>query len=58
MDKDLIVEQARKIRQRHAAKFHYDLDAIRRDLQEQERKSERRVVSLTPKRPARWVKTG
>lgn len=58
MDKDPIVEQAQKIPQRHAAKFHYGLDAIRRDLQKQGRKSERRVVLRAPKKPARWVKTG
>ncbi|MCZ7624534.1 MAG: hypothetical protein M5R38_00645 [Candidatus Methylomirabilis sp.] len=38
MWKDPIVEEVRKIRQRHAAKFNYDLDAICRDLQEQEQK--------------------
>ncbi len=56
--KDPIVEQVRKVRQRHAAKFNYDLDAICRDLKEQERKSGRKVVSLLPKRPSRWAKTG
>src|SRR5215468_6383409 len=32
MWKDPIVEEVRKIRERHAAKFKYDLDAICRDL--------------------------
>jgi hypothetical protein len=58
MWKDPIVEEVRKIRERHAAKFKYDLDAICRDLKEQERKSGRRLVSLSAKKPARRAKTG
>jgi hypothetical protein len=58
MWKDPIVEEVRKIRERHAAKFKYDLDAICRDLKEQERKSGRRVVSFPAKKPARGAKTG
>lgn len=58
MRKDPIVEQVRRVRQRHAAKFQYDLDAICRDLKQQERKSGRKVVSLPPRKPARWAKTG
>ena len=58
MWKDPIVEEVRKIREKHVAKFNYDLDAICRDLKEQERKSERKVVSLPAKKPTRRVKTG
>jgi hypothetical protein len=58
MWKDPIIEEVRKIREKHAAKFNYDLDAICRDLKEQERKSERKVVSLPVKKPTRRVKTG
>lgn len=58
MRKDPIVEEVRKIREKHAAKFNYDLDAICRDLKEQERKSGRQVVSLPAKRPTRPAKTG
>ncbi len=58
MWKDPIVEEVRKIREKHAAKFKYDLDAICRDLKEQERKSGRRVVSLPAKKPGRGAKTG
>ena len=49
--KDTIVEEVRKIRQAHAARFNYDLRAIFDDLKEQERRSGRKVVSLPPKRP-------
>jgi len=58
MWKDPIVEEVRKIRERHAAKFKHDLDAICRDLKEEERKSGRRVVSLPAKKPAGRAKTG
>ena len=57
MWKDPIVEEVRKIRQKHAAKFNYDLDAICRDLKQQERKGGRKVVSLPPRKPAPTAKT-
>ena len=57
MWKDPIVEEVRKIREKHAAKFKYDLDAICRDLKEQERKSGR-LISLAAKKPTRGAKTG
>ena len=57
MAKDPIVTAVRRVRERHAAKFNHDLDAICRDLKEQEGKGGRRVVSLSPKKPAPWMKT-
>jgi len=48
---DPIVEEVRKIREEHAARFDYDLERIFQDLKEQERQSGRKVVSLSPKRP-------
>jgi hypothetical protein len=51
------VAAVRRVRERHAAQFDYDLDAICRDLKEQERKGGRRVVSLPPKKPAPWTKS-
>ena len=36
---DPIVDDVRRIRDAHAAQFGYDLDAIYRDIKEQERKS-------------------
>ncbi len=35
---DPIVEEVRRIRDAHAARFGYDLEAIFRDIKEQERK--------------------
>ena len=48
--RDPIVEEIRRIRQKHAEKFNYDLDAIFEDLKRKERQSNRRIVSLGPKR--------
>lgn len=53
MKPDPIIEEVRKVRDAYAKAFNYDLDAICRDLQERQRASKRRVVSLPPKRP-RW----
>ncbi len=50
MWKDAIVEEVRKIREEHAARFDYDLQAIYDDLKETERRSGRKIVSLPPNR--------
>jgi hypothetical protein len=50
MWKDSIVEEIRKIREKHAAKFKYNLNAIFQDLKKQEQESNRKIVSLSPKR--------
>lgn len=55
MWKDPIVEEIRGVRDAHAARFNYDLDAIVNDLREQERKSGRKLVSLPPKPPTLTV---
>jgi len=50
---DPIVDEIRKGREAHAAKFKYDLDAIVRDIRSREGKDGERVVKLPPKsRPA------
>ena len=56
MWEDPIVEEIRKIRQEHAARFDYDLAAICRDLKEQEEQGGRTVVVLEAKRPDRDAK--
>jgi hypothetical protein len=48
---DTIVEETRRIREEHAARFNYDLEAIYRDLKEEEKKSGREVVTLPSKQP-------
>ena len=47
---DPIVDEVRKVRDAHAARFNYDLDAIFRDIKEQERKSGRKFVSFPPRK--------
>jgi len=41
---DPIVDEVRRIRDAHAARFNYDLDAIYQDIKEQERKSKLKFV--------------
>jgi hypothetical protein len=48
---DDIVLEVRKIREAYAQQFGYDLQAIHRDLKEQEQASGRRIVSLAPRIP-------
>ena len=54
--KDNIVEQTRKVREQHAAKFNYDLAAIFKDIKEQELRSGRQVTVLPPKKAVRLSK--
>jgi hypothetical protein len=46
---DPIVAEVRKTRGEHAARFHYDLEAIYRDLKEKERNSGRTYVRYPPR---------
>lgn len=46
---DPIVDEIRRIRDEHAAKFGYDLDALVRDLREQERASGDEFYEFAPK---------
>ena len=51
MTDDPIVAEVRKARDDYAKQFHYDLDAICRDLQQKEQQSGRKLVSFPPKLP-------
>lgn len=51
MWQDEIVEEVREARRIHAAKFEFDLLLIYRDLKQQERQSQRKTVSFSPKAP-------
>lgn len=51
MWQDEIVEEVRKVRQEHAARFDYDLDAIVADFKKREQEGAHRVVSFPPRRP-------
>ena len=50
MWQDPIVEEVRKARDTHAARYNFDLKAIYLELKKAEQKSERRKVSFSPKR--------
>ncbi len=54
---DEIVEEVRAVREAHAARFGYDLDAIYQDLKAQEEQSQQQVVTLSPRRKRRQRKT-
>jgi hypothetical protein len=43
---DPIVDKVRSFRDAHAARFKYDLDAILRDIKQQEKQSGRKFVSF------------
>ena len=45
---DPIVDEVRRVRDAHAARFNYELDAIFRDIKEQEKKGGRAFVSFAP----------
>jgi hypothetical protein len=47
---DPIVEEVRKLRENHAARFNFDVDAIFEDLKRLERECGCAVVSREPKR--------
>jgi len=53
MCEDDVIREVRAAREEYCRQFGYDLRAIVRDLREQERAGDRRVVSLPPRRPAR-----
>ena len=49
MWQDLIVEEVRKVRDAHAAKYNYDLEAIYKALKEEEAMSGHEFVKLPPR---------
>ena len=49
MARDPIVDEVRQFRDAYAKRFHYDLEAICRDIRAGQTQSGRRVVSLSPK---------
>ncbi len=51
--KDTIIAELRKVRDQHAARFNYDLDAIAADLQKREKSTPRKLVNRKPRRVAK-----
>ena len=54
---DPIVDEVRRVRDAHAAKFGYDLRAVFRDLKAEQAASGRVYVRLEPRRPVVDSKT-
>jgi hypothetical protein len=52
MWRDPIVEEIRKLREEYAARFNYDIKAICYEARKHQETSERKTVSLPPKRVA------
>jgi hypothetical protein len=50
MKEDAVVAEVRRIRDEHAARFNYDLDAIVEDFRKREKEGDSPVVSLPSKR--------
>jgi len=48
---DPIVDEVRRVRDAHAARFNYDLDAIFRDIKEREKKSGLKFVQGVARQP-------
>lgn len=49
---DPIVDEVRKARDAHAARFNYDLDAIFQDIKEREKKSGMKFIQGVARQPA------
>ncbi len=49
MARDPIVDEIRQFRDAYAQRFHYDLEAICRDIRTKQAQGGRKVVSLPPK---------
>ncbi len=48
---DPIVDEVRKVREAHASRFNYDLDAIFLDIKRQEKESGCTFTSFPPRKP-------
>ena len=48
--KDNIIAEIRQVREAYAERFNYDVYAMLRDIKERQMQSDRKTVSLPPKR--------
>jgi hypothetical protein len=51
MSSDPVVDEIRAIRERLAARFNFDIDAMVKDAQQRDAAGDRKVVRLPPRRP-------
>ncbi|CAN5514604.1 hypothetical protein BH11PLA2_BH11PLA2_09270 [soil metagenome] len=52
------IEEIRRYREAHAAKFNYDLDAMFADMQERQRTSGRTILCRRPDGTEYWTRNG
>ncbi len=57
MSQDPIVKETRELREEYAAKFNHDSDAIFDDILKRQIQTDRKVVSLSPRKPLSTVKS-
>jgi hypothetical protein len=50
MRDDPVVEEVRRAKEEHAARYNYDIHAMGKALQEEQKRSGREVVTVPPKR--------
>jgi len=50
MRNDPVVEEVRRIKEEHAARYNYNIRAMGKALQEEQTRGGRKVVTLAPKR--------
>jgi hypothetical protein len=55
---DPIVDEVRQARDEYASDFDYDLEAIRRDLEEREVRGEFKTIRRIPRAPRLLPRTG
>jgi len=55
---DPIVEEIRRVRDAHAARFNYDLNAIFQDIKEREKKSGLKFIQGVARQPVPQQPTG
>lgn len=51
MWRDPIVEETRKLRESYASEHGHDIEAIYKDILKREAESNRKIVSLAPRKP-------
>jgi hypothetical protein len=52
MWKDPIVEETRKLREQYAKQYNENLDAIFEDIKRRQAKSDKKLVTFPPRKPA------
>ena len=57
MWKDPIIEKTRELREKYAVQHNHDTKAIFKDIQQRQKKSDRKLVSFSPRKPTKTSNT-